>query len=609
MKNKSIYLALIMALAACDSDVLDQTPQDQYSDAAVWTDVNLADGYLMDNYNLSLPGGFNYISYASLTDESHDTHGFDTENWLSGNMTASNTLPFGNTRRSSYATWPGTYPTIQKLNIFLQNIDDVASAYPQAEQGPVRERVEIMKGEAIFLRAFCYSQLLRNYGGLVIVTEPFEIGSDYLSFERSTFKESVDFIAAECDVAAALLLGKSETEMGRASKGVALALKSRVLLFAASDLTADGTTADELVGYGTNPDRQALWLAAKQAAKAVMDLDEYSLADFGAPDRDAVATNFYSFFKAKDLSSSEVIWGKMYALGTAATHNINLLNGPNGLAMYGCNAPTANLADAFQMADGSAFADHYDIDADGYYRNHSSVYDDSNIYHHREPRFYASILYDGALFMKRFENLATRDPIGIYDRKTRITIQGGAEVSRVYGIDTRQSSVVPDDGGYTGYLFKKYLDDEVYGNSARNNNAWIELRYAEVLLNYAEACIGLNEMGEAAMYINMVRNRVGLPAFIGDTKKALMYERQVEFVYEDVRWYDIRRWKILDEVITNAMGVDIVEVTNKDNNTTSTTWRRINIQNRGPVTGRMYWVPIPIDEINRAPQLQQNPGF
>ena len=107
----------------------------------------------------------------------------------------------------------------------------------------------------------------------------------------------------------------------------------------------------------------------------------------------------------------------------------------------------------------------------------------------------------------------------------------------------------------------------------------------------------------------ILRSRAGLPNFTGDITQALRYERKVEFVYEDIRWYDIRRWKILDEALTDITGVDIVQTTNKDNNTVTTTWRQIPVQKRGPVQKKMYWVSIPIDEMNRAPQLIQNPGY
>ncbi len=602
-----IFAFLLLLTTGC-SKILDKTPVDKFSDALLWSDINLADRYLQDNYNNSITGGFGYLSYASLTDESHDTHGFGTDNYLQGSISSSNTTPFG-IWAFDYTTWGTMYKNIQKLNIFLANIDRVPDAYPAAQQADIKTRVELMKGEALFLRAFCYQQLARNYGGVVVITTPFEIGQDYLSIKRSTFKETIDFIAGECDDAAALLADKADMEMGRATKGAALALKSRILLFAASDLTADGTAANDIVGY-SSPDRTTLWTAAKNAAKAVMDLGTYQLENFGAPDKAAVADKFFTFFKAKDLSSNEVIWGKLFLKDVGARNQMNLINGTNGFVMYGCNAPTGNLADAFEMEDGSPFANHYNVDANGYYKNVSGKYSSPNMYYNREPRFYATILYDSAIWQKRFADLSPRDPLGIYDRRTRITIKNGAEESKIYGIDTRQGPIDGDDGTYTGYTFKKYLDNAVYGTETNNNeNVWIEFRYAEIIMNYAEACLGLGEITEATTYINMIRNRAALPDFTGDITQALRYERRIEFVHEDVRFYDMRRWKILDEALQNATGVDIIQTTNKDNNTVTTTWQQILVQQRGPASSKLYWVPIPIDEINRAPQLEQNPGY
>jgi hypothetical protein len=344
-------------------------------------------------------------------------------------------------------------------------------------------------------------------------------------------------------------------------------------------------------------------------------MNTVSLADFGAPDQAAVGTNFFNFFKATDLSNNEVIWGKMYLADVGSKEDgtwnqMNLINGTNGFVMYGCNAPTGNLVDSFQMADGSRFSKHFKVDANGFYKNISTKYHHENMYYNREPRFYATILYDSVPWIKRLADLSGRDPLGIYDRRTRITVKNGATVSTIYGIDTRQGPIDKEDGTFTGYVFKKYEDDKVIGSETNNNsNAWIEFRYAEILMNYAEACLELGQTAEATTYVNMIRNRAGLPNFTGDVKTALRYERQMEFVYENVRWYDIRRWKILDKVLTNASGVDIIETDNLDNSTVTTTWRQIFVQNRGPITNKLYWFPIPIDEMNRAPELQQNPLY
>jgi len=161
--------------------------------------------------------------------------------------------------------------------------------------------------------------------------------------------------------------------------------------------------------------------------------------------------------------------------------------------------------------------------------------------------------------------------------------------------------------GYTGYLVKKMMDDTKTTNDY-NTNIWIVFRYAEIVLNYAEACMELGDNTTAATYINMIRKRSGLPDFTGDIETALRHERKIEFTFEDLRWYDIRRWKTLETVLTNAKGMDIVETKNMDDGTVTTTWQLINCQNRS-VSKKMYWIPIPNTEIKKAPQLVQNPGY
>ncbi len=310
--NKQYIPILAFALLffpACNK-ILDKSPLDKFSDQAIFSDINLANQYLLDTYNQSLIGAVGYIAFASLTDESHDTHGFETANYLKGNISPSATGPFG-TWSFNYITWDGIYKNIQRINLFISKIDQIADGYPEAEQAGVKAKAEMMKAEATFLRAFCYHQLMRNFGGMILIKEPFKLGDDFSSQSRSSFQETVDFIVADCDAAAAVLGDKADMEMGRATRGAAFALKSRVLLFAASDLTADGAAASNLVGY-EGADRTALWTAAKDAAKQVIDLGTYSLMDFGAPDQATVSQKYFEYFKSKDLSPAETIWGKMF---------------------------------------------------------------------------------------------------------------------------------------------------------------------------------------------------------------------------------------------------------------------------------------------------------
>jgi starch-binding outer membrane protein, SusD/RagB family len=164
-------------------------------------------------------------------------------------------------------------------------------------------------------------------------------------------------------------------------------------------------------------------------------------------------------------------------------------------------------------------------------------------YRNREPRFYASILYDSAMWQPRFADLADIDPLGIYDRRTRIVRENGQVVSHRFGLESRQGPLSPQNAPFAGYVMKKHQDDAIQGANDPNRNVVIWIRYAEILLNYAEASLELGDIPTATTYINMIRNRAGLPDFTGDITEALRYERRIEFAFESIGWYDIRRWK------------------------------------------------------------------
>ena len=603
-----ILAFLLIWLSACSEDILDKTPLDRYSSATVWTDINLADAYLKTAYRNLSHGFARNGAINSVSDETHYQFISGSDIYLGGNISADNVGIFG-ASNSRFATikW-SLFNNVKILNTFLANIDKVADAYPEIQRAAIKTRADIMKGEALFLRAYTYGQLALVYGGLPIINKEWKAGDDYLALPRGTWKETVDFIVADCDAAVALLKSKSVMESGRATNAAALSLKSRVLLFAASDLTADGTAESKYVGY-ESPNRTALWTAARDAAKAVIDLNQYQLANFGAPDQDAVATNYFNFFKQTTLTDKELIWGKMFVADVGDRHTWNQQQGPNGINNYGSDSPTQALVDAFQMKDGSNFFDHYTVDANGYYKNKGTTkYRHESPYYDREPRFYASVLADSSVWQKRFADLAGRDPLGIYDRRTRREIKGGVEVKKTYGIDTRNGPVENWNATYTGYLAKKMMDDKVIGKTSYNTNIWIVYRYAEILMNYAEACLELGDIATATTYINIIRNRAGLPDFTGDIETALRHERQIEFTYEALRWYDVRRWKTMETLLTNAKGMDIIEVKDLDTGITTTTWQLINVQNRKFVK-KMYWIPIETTELKKAPQLVQNPGY
>lgn len=164
--------------------------------------------------------------------------------------------------------------------------------------------------------------------------------------------------------------------------------------------------------------------------------------------------------------------------------------------------------------------------------------------------------------------------------QANILIFGSSTLGNNAPLIVMQGPVQAWNVGYTGFLMKKMMDHEVIGRDEFNENVRISLRYAEVIMNYAESSLGLGETQEAARYINMIRNRAAMPDFIGDIEKALRYEREIEFTFKNIRWFDIRRWKILEEELVDAKGVEITEITNLENETITTTWRRLIVQER-----------------------------
>jgi len=606
--NIIILSILVLLLSGCSEKILDKTPLNAYSDATVWTDISLAGTYLTACYG-EVGTGFRGVGLGSVTDEILNGRGPNATAYHLGTINADRLSDtYGNPwyTHMSWAKWP----SIQRINLFLDKIDQVPEAYAEPAKTTVKAKADVMKGEALFLRAYEYTNLCRTYGGLPLMDKANQLGDDFSLLTRATFEATVNFIVKDCNDAAALLKVKSEMEMGRATKEAALALKSRILLFAASDLTADGTAKSDLVGYAS-PDRTALWTAARNAAKALIDLGTSELANFGAPDQNEVAKNYFEFFKAYDLSNKEVIWGKLFLQTVGTTHNINETWGPNGLDEFGRNGPLQRMVDSYEMSDGSKFFDHFSIVDDNYIANNSKFGHESP-YYDREPRFYASVLYDSCVWKARFANLAARDPLGIFDRRTRITIQGVDTISKVYGIDTRNGPVSDWNGTYGGYLTKKWMDNKTWGRDERNKNVYIWMRYAEVILDYAEACLELGDIPTATTNINMIRNRAGLPDFTGDITEALRHERKIELYMEESRWFDIRRWKILQEALGIInYGIDIKEVKDLDAGTITTTWKQIECQKRNATTfnDKIYWIPIATTELKKAPQLVQNPGY
>jgi len=583
---------VLLGLSSCNG-VMDLTPKDQFADEAVFTDPNLAQAFVNDMYR-GLGHGLYEIMLASISDETHFIHNYNTEPIVKSIITASDRGAIDDGRFAHF-NWGPTYSRIRQTNIFLSKIDGTTF------DAALKQR---MKGEVFFLRAYFYHNLMRMYGGVPIITKVYGLNEDYQA-ARNSFQETVAFIVANADSAAALLpLSYSGIDLGRATRGAALALKARVLLYAASDLYNVNPSGQPENGYTTPQDRTALWRAAKDAAKAVMDLGIYGLFRPTPANAQEATKNYGDLFL--QTMSEEVILSRFFLSTRDDGYNPGLHNGPNGFHTWGGNTPIQNLVDDYRMADGSTF-------------DWSNATEAAAPYANRDPRFYASIAYDGASWRPRPDDVKGLDPVGFIQTFRQLSIRNdsGRVTDVVPGLDTRDSPVENWNGAYSGYYVRKFVDPSINAQFIKEQVPWIFFRYAEVLLNYTEASIELNELGDALTVLNQIRVRAGMPPFSAALGQAALRdeyrnERRVEMAFEEQRFFDVRRWMTAPQVLSKvAGGINIfLDGTSRTDRTTWHNYRYAvdTVQTRA-WNDKMYFMPIRFDELNRNSLLKQNPGY
>lgn len=594
------YILLIalysIAITGCKKDFLDQKPSDKYSDDAVWGDPALVQAFVNNIYS-GIPYPFSTLMMSSAVDESMAVWDWETSNVVNSLLTPSYLAMWDPnfwvpSTHEKFMSWAPSYKNIRACNLFLEKIDKVP--FDDAAQK------DQLKGEVIFLRAYFFHQLVSMYGGVPLITQAYTL-NDQFAVARNSYEDCIDFISKQCDTAASLL--PSNGDKARASKGAALTLKSRVLLYAASDLYnsnaawAGSYQNKELVGY-TGGDRTARWTAARDAAKAVIDLGIYSL--YGNPNpatADEATKNYANIFL--NNSNQEDIFLQFYDNlhnGNWDSPNPGKFNGPNGWDNWGGNTPIGQLVDAYEMNDGTTFSWSNPAEAADPYAN-------------RDPRLYASILFEGATWRPRTNNQTAmgQDPVGIVQVGFYTKPDGTSQA----GLDTRKSYIEDWNGTYTGYYLRKFIDPTVNSQFTAQQLPWRRFRYAEVILNYAEACIALGQEGEAKTYLNQLRHRAGMPD-ITDAGQALIdryrNERRIELAYEEHRFFDVRRWMIAANAYTDATGISVTGNIANDNTISNRVYTVVTSQPRS-WNPRFYFFPITIDEMNRNNKLVQNPLY
>ena len=611
IKNISIGVTLIAALTTggCSTDFLNTKPLGEATTDDVWKDPALTEAFVNEIYNGLSSGGFLETMLSSATDETMFTHNYGLKNMVEGTISPTDAEYV--TSRGTFQ-WGEMYKRIRACNLFFANINRVTF-----DRTAVGER---LRGEVFFLRAFYYHQLVRAYGGVPLIDSVYGLDNKDFSKARSTFAECVDHIVLDCDSAAHYLAGKETVSVkGRANQGGALALKSRILLYAASDLhdlpTAKvkspiiaSAQTPEVLGYPSG-DRIARWQRAKDAAKALIDLGAYSLA-FPNPADATEASNNYQEMFLKD--NTESIFSRYFVNAKSEPGGqIGLYNGLNGYHNWSGNTPTQLLVDDYEMSDGTAF-------------NWNESTHKANPYANRDPRFYATILYDGANWRQRPSDVAAKDPANqVQTGSYEVWDADGQKVIPNPGLDTRQGPVEDWNGSFTGYYIKKFIDPAVDAQYFRQQVPYPFFRYTEVLLNYVEACLELGQEGEALPLLNAIRTRAGMPA-ITSTGAALkldyQHEREIEMAFEEQRFFDVRRWMIAPTTIGRPLkGINVAGKLKPGSKVTLYKYDPVNYDyTYTPVTlvnenrlwqDKMYFLPIQRDEMNRNNKLVQNPGF
>ncbi|MDH7460709.1 RagB/SusD family nutrient uptake outer membrane protein [Chitinophagaceae bacterium 26-R-25] len=533
MKKITICLFVAAALSGCKKDFLNTAPLDAYSNSTLWKSQNDALAALTGCYS-GWELGDNVVYDDCISDNAYDQFPWEGyETFASGLATA---------------TDPGInkydYTTIQKCNWFLDNIDNVPAAKIDAT---IKER---MKAEARFLRAYKYFVLSQNYGNVPFVEHAIT-PTEANSIKQTLKADIVNYVLSELNtIAPSLPVSYSGSDIGRITRGGALALKARVELF-------NGKYSDCIA-------------TTQQLMKSPFSYSLYP--------------NYSEMFRPQNADNQEVILDAQYLLNTNSAWVLIVL-APNSSGGWSSVAPTQSLIDSYETINGKTI-------------QNDPSYDPAQPYKNRDPRMEASIIRPGSMYMGNYF-----DPLS----SNSSDVRGGNNASP------------------TGYNFRKYIENlndfngTSYGAGDLSNTGqtFIVMRYAEVLLMYAEAKIEANQVDQSVYdAINTVRTRVSMPSVTSamypdqaSLRTLVRRERRVELAGEGLRWYDIQRWKTAATVLTgDVYGCQDGTVNTSNGAVTLVPNTNINIGNRAFADKNYLW-PIPQKEIDINKTLKQNNGY
>ena len=565
MKKIKIFIAyvscIIAGLSSCSDEDIKEIPVEFTPVHIICGDSTKIVQYVNNVYTF-LPDGYNRFDentsmLASSTDEAvHAVVGSGMQRWGEGGWSPADLLDNPLNK---------CYTGIRRSFIFEEEILPLVDNNVMGEFGK-----KLCLGQIYFLRAYYNLEILKRFGGYPLVKTVLTT-SDDLNIPRSTYDECVDYIVDLCGQAAELLpITYATNQLGRATKGAALALKARTLLYAASPLFNDPTQVDDTFEHGKYD--ASKWEKAAEAAAAVIKLNTYGLYTDGK--------GYEDFFYTLD-KNNEIILSRM----CAAHNDVERLNGPVSITNgEGGTCPSLNLVNDYEMIDGKAF--------DWNNPEHAA-----NPFANRDPRFEKSILYNGSTWMN---NMVVE------------TFTGGKDFTGVKA--TR-----------TGFYIRKFCNISASWNApiGKAFHCFPLLRYGDLLLMYAEA---MNEAYgpdtdskgyglTARQAVALIRERAGLTGNIdlsetvpaGNREKmriAIQHERRIELAFEEHRHLDLRRWKLAEQVLNQP--VLCLKIDKKEDGTFTYTPQVVESREFTP---KMYLYPFPQSEMSRNTNLKQNTGW
>ncbi|WP_126971643.1 RagB/SusD family nutrient uptake outer membrane protein [Gynurincola endophyticus] len=551
----------VVVLNGCNKDFLDvRKINADITIEQMYTNYSYAQSALWNVYSY-LPDGFANLHMEAATDNAESTS--------PGAGSQAFNMGIWNQYTNPDNIWTRNFEAIQNANLFLKNMHKIdidyikngivgvdSSAYYNA-----RDNVKYMKGEVLFLKAFFYFELVKRYGAVPIFEEAmvYEDESTWKNAQRNSLDECIRYIAALCDEASGIIpavLNASWYEDGRITHGAIRALKSQVLLYGASPLyRAAGSTIT--------------WADAASAAYAVINMNRYAL--------DA---SYSKLFGPDNANTQELIFYKRYgALNWMEQNNFPIVfENSNGNSI----TPSQNFVDQFEVLikDGSGNV------TESVPFNWSDAVHAVNPYQNRDPRLQYTVITNNATF-----------------KATTIeTFTGG------------NSGLPKLNATKTGYYLSKWVNPSIdLVNGTTSNHNWVYFRYAEILLNYAEAMFNAygatadpGNFGMTALSaVNTVRQRVGMPALNSSqlNQEAIERERNVELGFENKRFWDARRWDKATTYFKTPLNRIVIQKTG----TGTFTYNVIKLEDR-IFHEKMNWYPIPQTEINIT-QWTQNPGW